>query len=72
MFGYDYVSMNIFVTSQVTEVVLEHHFIKLSRIFEEIPGGANENLSEPFFVISGENQKSSLGQRRNSLPIFGF
>ena len=49
MFGYDYVNMNIFVTSQVTKVVLERHFIKLSRIFEEIPGGANENQSEPFF-----------------------
>ena len=44
-------------TKLVTSIGYDHVRLRLR---------ANHNLSQPFFVMSGKNQKSSLGQRRKS------
>ena len=50
MFDYDYLIMIIFVITQVINVILDPFCKVEPYIREEIPGGANENLSRPFFA----------------------
>jgi len=57
MFGDDYVNMNIFVTSQVTNVILEpfcrvEPYLRRKFLEEQM-----RICFEPFFAISGEQQK---------------
>ena len=68
MFGYGYVNMNIFVTTLVTKVILEpirkvEPYLRRKFLEEQL-----RICQSLFFDISGENQKSSLGQRRKSIP----
>ena len=68
MFDYDYLIMIIFVITQVINVILEpfckvEPYIRRKFLEEQM-----RICQSHFFVISGENRKSSLGQMRKSIP----
>ena len=68
MLGYDYLIMIIFITSKVTNVILEpcckiEPYLRRKFLEEQM-----RVCQSHFCVTSGENEKSSLGQRRKSIP----
>ena len=68
MFDYDYLIMIIFVIIKVINVILEPFCKVEPYLWKKFLEEQMRICHSHFFVISGEHKKSSLGQRRKSIP----